>query len=244
MQGRMIKPGATNQSTVLRVLDADNAMQPVTDLSHLSPPLQITCQRIGGGDWDSAVYEGNSTLVNLAAINSAHVDGGFRGIGLGCYRFDIPDSMVVADADELLIFAAVAGSNYVIEPVVHPLGVNGMPRVNTPAGDAFTLQLSRRSDGTLRATKEVNIGASEDDIAIALDFTPVMGSIFVLTVGTPTITASGQLTCEALGPRDSQAMVKLKGGQQAGATYTVSVPVTMRTGEQLTAIFIVRVRSQ
>lgn len=118
------------------------------------------------------------------------------------------------------------------------------PRVNDPAGDAFTLQLSRRADGTLRATKEVNIGATEDDIAIALDIKPVMGLIFVQTVGTPTVTASGQLTCEALGPRDTQAMVQLTGGQQAGATYTVSVPVTMRTGEQLVAIFTVRVRSQ
>src|SRR5690606_32209056 len=104
MLGRTIAPGSKNQSTVLRFLDADSAMQPVTDLSHLSAALQINCQRIGGGDWDSAVYEGNSTLVNLASINSAHVDGGFRSIGLGCYRFDFPDAMVVADADELLIF--------------------------------------------------------------------------------------------------------------------------------------------
>lgn len=117
------------------------------------------------------------------------------------------------------------------------------PRVNEPAGDAFTRQLSRRADGTLRAYPDVYIGPSEYDIAIALEFKPVMGSVFVKNVGTPTVTPSGQLTCVELGPRDTQAMVTLTGGQVSNTTYTIGVPVEMRTGENLAAVFVVRARS-
>ena len=112
------------------------------------------------------------------------------------------------------------------------------PRQNTPAGRAFSRSVSNRADGTHKATAPVRvIAGTVGSLAVSLDMMPLFGADHVSTVGTPTVSPSGDITVTALGPRDTEAMVSIAGTSTASSTYVVTVPVTMDAGESVDVDF-------
>lgn len=49
------------------------------------------------------------TEVTLAALTTAHADGGFLAIGNGWYRLDLPDAAFATGADKVLVFGTITG---------------------------------------------------------------------------------------------------------------------------------------
>lgn len=49
------------------------------------------------------------TEATLAALTTAHTDGGFLEIGNGWYRFDVPDAAFATGVDKVLVYGTVTG---------------------------------------------------------------------------------------------------------------------------------------
>ena len=77
-------------------------------------------------------------------------------------------------------------------------------------------------------------------IAVALDVTWLYPTGTVQSVGTPTV-SGGSIEATASGPRDKQAVVVLSGTATASETRTLTVPITMRTGETIDGVVDVEV---
>lgn len=122
--------------------------------------------------------------------------------------------------------------------------INSQPRVNKPAGKAFRRDIGSRADGTHKINPPIRLRAGVvDSIAVSIDMQSLFGKEYVNSIGTPTVAASGHITVTAAGPRDTEAMVILGGTAIADATYTVTVPVVMNSGEQVDVDFDVEVIS-
>jgi len=90
--GRPIIKGSTDQSTVIRILDSTTFL-----------PENAVEYNTGGIDlWYRREQETKTSIVEaaLAALDSAHSDGGIELIGDGYYRLDLPDAAVAAGAGE------------------------------------------------------------------------------------------------------------------------------------------------
>lgn len=90
--GRPIKKGSTDQSTVIKIIDSTTGL-PETAVEHDSPGIDL---------WWRREQETKTSIAEaaLAALDSAHGDGGIEHIGDGYYRLDLPDAAVAAGAGE------------------------------------------------------------------------------------------------------------------------------------------------
>lgn len=176
-------------------------------------------------DFDPA----NDTVANVTLVATTTTNTDMRGTDSAA-TFAQVDALV----DEVADVAADVGG---LAP-----GTT-QPRVNDPAGDAFQLKLSSRNDGTHKCTKPVRIRPGlVGDLAVSIDTSPLYGDSKVVTVGTPTVSGSSSVTATALGPRDEidgqrLAMIELAGTATANERETVTVPITLRTGESFGAVF-------
>jgi len=89
---RPIKKGSTDQSTVIRIIDSTNGT-PENGVEHDSPGIDLWWRR-------EKETKTSITEVALAALDSAHSDGGIELIGDGYYRLDLPDAAVAAGTGE------------------------------------------------------------------------------------------------------------------------------------------------
>jgi hypothetical protein len=110
------------------------------------------------------------------------------------------------------------------------VGGAGQPRINEPPASAYTVKVATRSDGTHVCPTPIRIRPGATNVAIGIDMSPMYGEVRVANVGAPTV-SGGNVTATALGPHDWIAMVQLGGTATAGERRTISVPITMRTGE-------------
>ena len=90
--GRPIKKGSTDQSTVIRILDSTTFL-PETAVEHNTAGIDL---------WYRREKEAKTSITEaaLAALDSAHSDGGIEHIGDGYYRLDLPDAAVAAGSGE------------------------------------------------------------------------------------------------------------------------------------------------
>jgi len=90
--GRPIKKGSTDQSTVIRILDSTTFL-PENAVEHNTAGIDL---------WWRREQETKTVIVEaaLAALDTAHADGGIELIGDGYYRLDLPDAAVAAGAGE------------------------------------------------------------------------------------------------------------------------------------------------
>lgn len=115
--GQLIVPASTNVSLYFNVVEdsgGTNPGEPKTGLVF--------------GDIDDASYVFERSLVfsitpiTLAAINSAHSDGGFIEVDAtkqpGVYRFDIPDAAVTGNNRSIIKLVFAAAKNAIAEPLV------------------------------------------------------------------------------------------------------------------------------
>lgn len=139
-----------------------------------------------------------------------------------------------ADVDEAAIVDGV------VDGIEGQLGQT-QPRQNRKPSPGFTIQVSRRTDGTYKATRPIRLTAGAvNNVFVFIDMSPLFGpDDFVETVGTPTVDAGTLEAGEDRAPRDTYAMVELDG--TANEDGTVSVPVTMTSGTTLNVVFDVEV---
>lgn len=98
---RDILKGATDQSTVVRIVDsADGTPEEAVDTGSPSPTL-----------WYRRELGAKTTFnpATLAALTTAHTDGGFKHISDGYYRVDVPDAAFATGADGVLIGGTSSG---------------------------------------------------------------------------------------------------------------------------------------
>jgi len=98
---REIKGGNADESCVIRIVDSTTGL-PETAVEHNTAGIDLWYRREGATK--TALTE-----AALAALDSAHSDGGIEHIGDGCYRLDLPDAAVAAGVDGVAVGGTVTG---------------------------------------------------------------------------------------------------------------------------------------
>ena len=100
---RPIKKGSTDQSCVIRIIDS-TAGTPETTVEYDTAGIDLWWRR--EGETKTSITE-----AALAALDTAHADGGIEHIGDGYYRLDLPDAAVAAGSGEngVMIGGTVTG---------------------------------------------------------------------------------------------------------------------------------------
>lgn len=103
----LIQKGATDKSVELYIVDSTDGT-PETGVVYNSAGIDLWYRREG-----AAVVQ--VTEVDLAALTTAHTDGGFKHIRDGVYRFDLPDAAWATGANQVVIGGTITGMQ--IRPV-------------------------------------------------------------------------------------------------------------------------------
>jgi len=137
-------------------------------------------------------------LSDLAALNTAHADGGWKEIGDGAYRLDIQDAAFADGVDAVLVTVKTAASLF---HQLFPLTYDGMVRTFVPqAFDATTVTFDSGASATDDTYNALVVEILDSDVAAdkgAQAFvTDYVGATKVATIGngwegrTPTGTAA------------------------------------------------------
>ena len=98
---RQIQKGSVDRSVDLYIIDSTDGTPEVGVLWNTAG-MDLKYRR----DLSAAV---SITEATLAALTTAHTDGGFLEIGNGVYRLDVPDAAWATGADHVTIFGTVTG---------------------------------------------------------------------------------------------------------------------------------------
>lgn len=156
---RPILKGATDQSTVLRFIDSADGT-PETGVTDATDGLALWYRREGG-------LKVAITPASLAALDTAHTDGGVEHISDGYVRIDVPDAAFASGADGVLIGGSATGM--VAIGAYHPLeaidrqdavraGLTALPNAaadaagGLPTSDAGGLDLDALNTAAVRLT--------------------------------------------------------------------------------------------
>lgn len=127
MSGRPISPGATDQSVVLRALDSTTFL-PYTSIAYNTAGIDMWYRREGA-------TKTSITEATLAALNTAHSDGGIIHIGDGYFRLDLPDAAVAAGVDGVAVGGTATG--VIIIGTYHPLNFIAAADIQSECNDAL-----------------------------------------------------------------------------------------------------------
>jgi hypothetical protein len=98
---RQIEKGSINKSVNVYIIDSTTG-EPETGVLWNAAGMDLKYRR------ELSVVV-PVTEATLAALTTAHTDGGFLEIGNGVYRFDLPDAAFAIGADKVLVFGTVTG---------------------------------------------------------------------------------------------------------------------------------------
>ena len=98
---RQIQKGSVDRSVDLYIIDSTDGT-PETGVLWNTAGIDLKYRR----DLSAAV---SITEATLAALTTAHTDGGFLEIGNGVYRLDLPDAAWATGADHVTVFGTVTG---------------------------------------------------------------------------------------------------------------------------------------
>jgi hypothetical protein len=118
---RTIKHGATDQSTVIRIIDSTTGA-PEQAVEH--GDITLWYRREGGSVT-------SITPAARAAANSAHADGGIEHLDDGYYRVDLPDAACATGAAGVVVGGSVA--SMIVQGSYHPLSAFILDDGSTPA---------------------------------------------------------------------------------------------------------------
>ena len=154
---RQIQKGSVDRSVEVYIIDSTDGT-PETGVVWNTAGIDLNYRRDG-----AAVVA--ITEATLAALTTAHTDGGFLAIGFGYYRLDLPDAAWATGADHVCIFGTVTGMivlpqtiqlvNYNPEDAVR-LGLTALPNANAEAaGGLYTRgtgagQIAQDANGNVR----------------------------------------------------------------------------------------------
>ena len=194
---RQIQKGSVDRSVEVYIIDSTDGT-PETGVVWNTAGIDLNYRRDG-----AAVVA--ITEATLAALTTAHTDGGFLAIGFGYYRLDLPDAAWATGADHVCIFGTVTGMivlpqtiqlvNYNPEDAVR-LGLTALPNANAEAaGGLYTRgtgagQIAQDANGNVR----VNI-----DTIKTQAITAAAGVTFPTSIASPTnITAATGIVLSAV----------------------------------------------
>lgn len=144
----LVTKGTANQSITIRIVDSTDGT-PETGVVWNTSGIDMQYRREGAVS--TAITE-----ATLAALTTAHTDGGFLHIGNGYYRLDVPDAAFATGVDGVLIHGTVTGmvviGVYVQLTDIDPFdavrgGMTALPNANAdaaggiPISDAGALDL-------------------------------------------------------------------------------------------------------
>jgi hypothetical protein len=137
---RTIKHGATDQSTVIRIIDSTTGA-PEQAVEH--GDITLWYRREGGSVT-------SITPASLAAANSAHADGGIEHLDDGYYRVDLPDAACATGAAGVVIGGSVA--SMIVQAAYHPLSAFVLDDGASPADVAGAVWDKERASHTTAGT--------------------------------------------------------------------------------------------
>lgn len=162
--------GSTDRSVTLRCLDSTTGA-PKTDVAYNSSGIDLWYRREG-----AALT--SVTEATLAALTTAHADGGFLHVANGVYRLDLPDAAFATGANYVDFGGTVTGGHFIggrvrlidinLEDTVRA-GLTALPNAAAAAsGGLFTRgtgagQINQDANGRI----DVNIAAISTDSAAA-----------------------------------------------------------------------------
>ena len=97
----IVKKGSTDRSVALRIIDRTDGT-PETGVVYNTSGIDLWYRREG-----AAVV--SITEATLAALTTAHTDGGFLAVGNGEYRLDLPDAAFATGANYVDVGGTVTG---------------------------------------------------------------------------------------------------------------------------------------
>ena len=133
-----IKAGTVDVSVVIRIIDSADGT-PETGVVFNTSGIDLEYRREGAASTDI-------TEATLAALTTAHTDGGFLHIGNGYYRLDLPDAACASGATGVLVHGTVTGMVVIgcyIQLVAYDpfdtvrLGLTAMPNVASGSAGAI-----------------------------------------------------------------------------------------------------------
>ena len=125
---RLVTKGTTDVSIEITILD-DTDGTPETGVLFNTAGMDLKYRREG----EAAV---SITEATLAALTTAHTDGGFLEIGNGEYRLDLPDAACASGADSVVVYGTVTGM--VVVPVkIQLTDFDLMATLNDPTSAAI-----------------------------------------------------------------------------------------------------------
>jgi len=157
---RRILAGTVDVSVVIRIIDSTDGT-PETGVVFNTSGIDLEYRRELAASVDI-------TEATLAALTTAHADGGFLHIGNGYYRLDLPDAACAAGATGVLVHGTVTGmvviGTYIELVAYNPydgirLGLTALPNAaadaagGLPISDAGGLDL----DSKLANTNEITV---------------------------------------------------------------------------------------
>lgn len=152
--GRPIAPAATDQSTIIRILDSTTFL-PEEAVEHTTTGIALWYRREGATK--TAI-----TPAALAALDTAHSDGGIEHIDDGYYRLDLPDAAVAAGADGVAIGGTF--TDMIVIGNYHPLNFIQAAGIESEVDDA----LVARGLHKLVATSATGTDIADDSIIAQL----------------------------------------------------------------------------
>src|SRR3990167_8533456 len=219
---RQILKGSTDVSVTIYIIDSTDGT-PETGVVFDTAGIDLQYHREG-----AAVVA--ITEATLAALTTAHTDGGFLTIGFGAYRLDVPDAAFATGAETVDIIGTVTGMivlpqaiqlvNFNPEDGVR-LGLTALPNAaadaagGLPISDAGGLDLdAQRSDV---AAILVDTGTTLDDL-----IDTEIASI-ITTLGTP---AGASLAADVAAVKVDTAAILV----DTGTTLDGRIPAALVSG--------------
>ena len=97
----IVKKGSTDRSVSLRIIDSTDGT-PETGVAYNTSGIDLWYRREGAA-------KVSITEATLAALTTAHADGGFLAVGDGVYRLDLPDAAFATGANYVDFGGTVTG---------------------------------------------------------------------------------------------------------------------------------------
>ena len=217
----IITKGSTDRSVTIRIIDSTDS-SPETAVEYDTSGIDLWYRREGA-------VKTSITEAALAALTTAHADGGIEHIADGIYRLDLPDAAFATGAEHVDYGGTITGmvvfggrvrlSNFDLE--------TGISSLQPDADHTWSFD-----SGNQTTAPNIVYGVIGDVIGVAMDFTRPMNkkvdidtissvALAAVTSGTPPVASSTAKSADA-----KKANTILTTAAATAGSYIVTVTIT------------------